>query len=290
MATRRRRNGGGRTMRRSDNCVKAIILDVDGLNSDFYVQMDGLNSNLCKTILDGGRNSHDCHMIPAKLVHLTNRVSSPPYGDPHAHAVNLSLIDGIHVYSYAEPISILQYANDTLLFVSNDIAMVQNLLRILCFFELISGLQTNFNKSAIIRLNVDDVSLAATSNILSCKLYSLPIMYLRLPLSSKSVSLSLWELIVSNVSTQLAAWKDNLLSPGSRLILIKSVLSSLPLYYLCSFLFPHSVITTLEHFKRRFLWSGSGDHMGFSKVAWADVCVPIDNGGLNILPLRFRNQ
>ncbi|XP_050222686.1 uncharacterized protein LOC126672777 [Mercurialis annua] len=163
---------------------------------------------------------------------------------------SLGLIDGIHVENYAEPVSILQFADDTLLFIPNDLGMIRNLLRILRCFELISGL----------------------------------------PLGSKSIKADLWQPIVNNFSSQLASWKGNLLSPAGRLVLIKSVLSSLPVYFSCSFSVPHSVINNLERCMQRFLWNGSVDRMGFSKVAWTDFCLPIDKGGLNINPLRFKNQ
>ncbi|XP_050212856.1 uncharacterized protein LOC126664492 [Mercurialis annua] len=207
-----------------------------------------------------------------------------------SNANHLGLIDGIHVGNYAEPISILQFADDTLLFIPNNLEMVRNLLRILRCFELISGLQINFQKSAIVGLNVDDASLNAAAEILQCKIDFLPFTYLGLPLGSKSVKAGLWEPIVNNFTSQLATWKGKLLSPAGRLVLIKSVLSSLPVYYLCSFSIPQSVINTLERYMRRFLWSGSGDNMGFSKVSWNDVCLPIDRGGLNITPMRLKNQ
>ncbi|XP_050211873.1 uncharacterized protein LOC126662030 [Mercurialis annua] len=85
-------------------------------------------------------------------------------------ATVLGLIDGIHVDGYEIPISILQFANDTLLFVPNNLDMVRNLLRILRCFELISGLQINYQKSAIIGLNVEDDLLAAASAILDCRI------------------------------------------------------------------------------------------------------------------------
>ncbi|XP_050211912.1 uncharacterized protein LOC126662068 [Mercurialis annua] len=205
-------------------------------------------------------------------------------------AVEINLIDGILVDGYSEPVSILQFANDTLLFLPNDLEMVNNLLRILRCFELVSGLQINFQKSAIIGIYVDNTSLESASSILGCKIDSLPITYLGLPSSLKPVKENLWNPVVCNFSSRLATWKCNLLSPAGRLILIKSVLSSLPVYFLGSLRIPQSVVQNLERLMRRFLWSGNVQSSGFSKVAWKDVCIPFEGGRLGITPLRIKNQ
>ena len=44
-------------------------------------------------------------------------------------------------------LSILQYADDTILFMDHDIAKVTNLKVLLCVFEQLSGLKINFHKS-----------------------------------------------------------------------------------------------------------------------------------------------
>ncbi|XP_050238334.1 uncharacterized protein LOC126687820 [Mercurialis annua] len=68
----------------------------------------------------------------------------------YASATSKGLIDGISVDGYANPVSILQFANDTHIFISHDLEQIRNILRILCCFELVSGLQINFNKSSLI--------------------------------------------------------------------------------------------------------------------------------------------
>jgi hypothetical protein len=44
-------------------------------------------------------------------------------------------------------LSILQYADDTILFLEHDIAKAVNMKLILCISEQLSGLKINFNKS-----------------------------------------------------------------------------------------------------------------------------------------------
>jgi hypothetical protein len=46
-------------------------------------------------------------------------------------------------------VSILQYADDTILFMEHDLQKAVNMKLILCIFEQLSGLKINFHKSEI---------------------------------------------------------------------------------------------------------------------------------------------
>jgi hypothetical protein len=49
------------------------------------------------------------------------------------------LVDGVHY--------VMQYADDTIIFIDDDIVKVRNLKLLLCTFEKLSGLKINFHKS-----------------------------------------------------------------------------------------------------------------------------------------------
>ena len=46
-------------------------------------------------------------------------------------------------------VSILQYADDTIIFMEHDMAKARNMKLVLCLFEQLSGLKINFNKSEL---------------------------------------------------------------------------------------------------------------------------------------------
>ena len=50
----------------------------------------------------------------------------------------------------------LQYADDTLLFLQNNLVQARNLKWILSIFEQISGMRINFNKSDLVPINVPE--------------------------------------------------------------------------------------------------------------------------------------
>jgi hypothetical protein len=61
----------------------------------------------------------------------------------------LRLIEGVIPHLVDGGLSILQYADDTILFMEHDLERAQNLKLILSAFEQLSGLKINFHKSEL---------------------------------------------------------------------------------------------------------------------------------------------
>jgi len=58
-------------------------------------------------------------------------------------------LKGVVPHLVEDGISILQYADDTILFMEHNLEQAQNLKLILCTFEQLSGLKINFHKSEL---------------------------------------------------------------------------------------------------------------------------------------------
>jgi hypothetical protein len=65
-------------------------------------------------------------------------------------------------------LSILQYTNDTILFLEHDLEKVQNLKLILTAFEQLSGLKINFHKSELFCFNEAQESAALYAKLFGC--------------------------------------------------------------------------------------------------------------------------
>ena len=59
------------------------------------------------------------------------------------------LIRGIIPHLIDDGLSILQYADDTVIFLDHDIDLAKNMKLLLCVFEQLSGLKINYHKSDI---------------------------------------------------------------------------------------------------------------------------------------------
>lgn len=151
------------------------------------------------------------------------------------------LFEGIFINHFVDSLSLLHFADDTLIFIPAELDRVKNLRRVLWCFEIISGLKINFHKSSIVGLNVDSSLQSLTSSVLGCKTDSLPTKYLGLPLSNIRITLADWAPLINKVQQRLALWQGPLLSSGGRLTLIKVTVASIPIYYMSLFALPKVV-------------------------------------------------
>ncbi|XP_016186128.2 uncharacterized protein LOC107627822 [Arachis ipaensis] len=81
-------------------------------------------------------------------------------------------------------LSHLQFTDDTILFCPPEKVIVKNYRRILCCFELMSGLSINFDKSSLIPINCDDQWEQRICSVLGYKEASLSVKYLGISLGA----------------------------------------------------------------------------------------------------------
>ena len=185
-------------------------------------------------------------------------------------------------------ISHLLYADDTLIFCEDDLEQLK-LSWILMWFEAMSGLKINLAKSEIIPIGPVN-NLVELASELGCNIGSFPTSYLGLPLGTKHKAMGVWDSIEERYRKRLAAWKTQYISKGGRITLIRSVLSSLPIYHLSLFRMPQKVCVRLERIQRQFLWGGSAPEKKISLVSWATVCSEKSKGGMGVKSFSKLNK
>ncbi|CAJ2669290.1 unnamed protein product [Trifolium pratense] len=227
-------------------------------------------------------------------------------GDPLSPFLFLLAAEGLHVlmeamvernmftgYSVGElaqvSVSHLQFADDTLLMGTKSWANVRALRAVLVLFESMSGLRVNFHKSMLVGVNIPDSWLGEAASAMCCKVGKIPFLYLGLPIGGDPRRLCFWEPVLDRLKNRLSGWRSRFLSIGGRLVLLKSVLTSLPVYALSFFKAPSGIISSIESILIKFFWGGSEDHRKVSWINWNSICLRKEYGGLGVRQLREFN-
>jgi len=125
---------------------------------------------------------------------------------------------------------------------------------VLKLFADMSGLKVNFHKSLLVGINIGSSWLLEAASILNCKVGTIPFLYFGLPIGCDPRRLAFREPLMSTIKTRLSKWQSHFLSFGGRLILLKSLLTSLPVHALSFFKALSGIISSIETlFKNFFL-------------------------------------
>ena len=106
--------------------------------------------------------------------------------------------------------------------------------------------------------------------------------YLVFPLTASSRRISTWNPFIQKIKNKLALQKGRVLSQAGCLALIKSTLTSLPLYFASIFCIPKGVVRQLNTLINGFFRSGDSMNRKCHRVNWKIVTRSKKDGGLGI--------
>ena len=176
----------------------------------------------------------------------------------------------------------LCFADDLFLFLHGDVDSARVISKALDEFKLASGLVPSFPKSSAYFCNVLNHVKLSILSILPFEEGSLPVKYLGVPLITSRLRYRDCKDLLERVQLRIQCWRNRFLSFAGRLQLINSVVSSLHVYWSAAFILPAQVIQEIERMMRNFLWNADDHSRGKSKVAWEEVCLPKEEGGLGV--------
>jgi hypothetical protein len=187
-------------------------------------------------------------------------------------------------------LSILQYADDIILFIENDLEQAKDMKLLLCAFEKLSGFKINFHKSELFYYEEAKEIECQYTSIFGCGLGKYPFRYLGIPIHHKRIGNTDWKIIEENFEKKLSSWKGKLLSYGGRLVLINSILSSLAMIMLSFYEVPKCVLHKLDLYRSRFFLQGEDHKKKYRLAKWSIMCRPKDQGGLGVIDLGIQNR
>ena len=123
-----------------------------------------------------------------------------------------------------------------------------------------------------------------------CATGSLPFTYLGLPLGITKPKIEDFLPLVTKCERRLQG-TSIFLSQAGRLQMTNAVLTALPMFHMCTFLLPQTVIDQIDKYRKHCLWRGSDiNAKSHPKAAWSMVCLPKSERGLGVLNLKTQNE
>ena len=150
----------------------------------------------------------------------------------------------------------------------------------------------NHLKSCIYGWNATAHTLQSIASIFGvpCKLDWGHFSYLGMPVSLGSLKAEIWDTIIDKMNRKVQQWGSLWLNPSRRLVLLKSGLSSLPLYQFLLLRAPASFHHKVEAILRHFLWQGGKtERKKYNLINWKQVTQPYEHGGLGIRSPQLLN-
>jgi hypothetical protein len=109
-----------------------------------------------------------------------------------------------------------------------------------------TSLKVNYNKSCMMPINMDEEMLSHFYNTLQCRKGTLTFTYLGLSLGITKPMLDFFPPMVQRVERRLCGIAD-FLDYGWKLLMVKSVLASLPIYYMSCLDIPITINNHVAH-------------------------------------------
>jgi hypothetical protein len=171
-----------------------------------------------------------------------------------------------------------------------DVTQLVHLKELLHAFGAATGLKVNYEKSNLIPINIPDDSVRQYTNALNCQLGNLPMLYLGLPLSITKPRKEYCMPLIMCIQRRLPSCAMYL-HYGSKLRLVNSVLSSLPIFAMSTLKIYQWVLYECDKYRRHCLWRNKDlDSKTPPLASWDLVCRPKDQGGLGVLNLSVQND
>jgi hypothetical protein len=175
------------------------------------------------------------------------------------------------------------YADDIILFSNANANTLTNIMKFLKDYQVASGQRINNHKSKFYASK--HIPLARKTKINNINNFdegNLPFTYLGCNIFSGKSRPIYFDNIIQKIQDKLASWKAKLISKGGKLILIKHVLSSIPIHSLTIFDIPKTVITKIHSILANFLWSKDTKNPSKRWISWKEIIKTKQEGGLGI--------
>ncbi|KAJ4782173.1 RNA-directed DNA polymerase (reverse transcriptase)-related family protein [Rhynchospora pubera] len=194
---------------------------------------------------------------------------------------------GLKLAPTAQPLTHCIYADDLVIMGLTNEGEIAALKSILDEFGGVSGLIVNPEKS---KLWFSKATPPELCRYIKQKLNATSAeeggKYLGVCLAGRNSARKTGQMLLDRMWSKLAGWKCSMLSHADRLVLIKSVLTSLPVYYMTTERIPKGLIDQMMSLMAKFFWGKTEKVRYLSFISWKKVCTKVEDGGLGVKNLH----
>jgi hypothetical protein len=190
------------------------------------------------------------------------------------------LLMGIKVSRLIKILHLL-FVDDILIMTKDSIAEWQEIKRVLESFVVHLVLMINDQKTSFLQYGVrqQDLDILKATFLYNFLDLSVGFRYLGYFLKIDRYKKEDWQWLIAKYEKQISHWCNRWLSIGGRLVLIKVILESHPVYWLALANLPSMILQRIRQLVFSFLWSGSNKKKKFHLCDWQLIARPKHHGG-----------
>ncbi|XP_071926190.1 uncharacterized protein [Coffea arabica] len=164
----------------------------------------------------------------------------------------------------------LAFADDMVIFTGGLKSSLCLVVRVLEDYCEVSGQKINKQKSAfLVHPRISPHRCSIIRQLTGFQKRSFPIRYLGCPLYTGRRKKEYFGEISKAIVSRILSWKQRILSPGGKVVLLKHILSSLPIHLLAAASPPKGVLREIEREMAAFLWGSSEFGPRQGRSLWA---------------------
>ncbi|KAF7815107.1 ribonuclease H [Senna tora] len=188
---------------------------------------------------------------------------------------------GIKIARQAPRINHLLYADDSIVFFKADLESCNYLYTTVSLFGQVSGLRLNLSKCEIkFSPNTPHKFAKMMASILHSKVTEKISKYLSGSIGGDRRDRQQTQRNFKALHKRLQSWKSHLLSQARRLTLIKSLLTSIPIYHMSYYRLSKKEADNCNSLIARFFWGSELNKKKPHMISWDKICRPLKVGGL----------
>lgn len=172
------------------------------------------------------------------------------------------------------------FVDDILVFCDGTRQDIDNLDQGLKLLMFASGMVVNKDKSSIVMAHMNPMDFQLLLNYFSFSINHLDVglKYLGFHIKPNDYLIKYWDWLIEKIERPITLWSHKWISRASRLVLIKSVLEAIMVYWAALSWIPIGILVKIQCICSSFLWHGIDKRKHLPWVSWDHISLPKYHG------------